>query len=201
MTQHRMQLLVPPRTVTWYPAGEDCSDSVDGDLFLIDHGTLADDAIELGQEALTVTQPELKGYTWCAHTAFRRGQIAGADALGEMGFKGYERRTVAGYKHHLYAKVHFDASEEQCATAVEFDESCEGLEYGWTEYPTLALDGLTEAKLACTWGDAIICSTKETIVLMGLGLFPDRPPAMVVPARMALWIGAAVINGVPTTTA
>ena len=185
-----MQLVVPPFSVRYFAEGENCNDSVDGDLYLIDHGTLADDAIKLAQEALCLTEPELAGFTLCAHTAFRRGSIDGRDALSEMGFHGFERRTVYNYKHHNYAVVHFDVSDEKRSTSVTNDEACEGLSYGWAEYPFLALDDITGAKLACSWGDSIICSTHCTMDLMGLGLFPDRPPAMVVPARMALWFSA-----------
>jgi hypothetical protein len=185
-----MKLIVPPSTVEWYPVGQDCADAVDGDLLLIDHGTLADDAIKIGQRALQVTEPDLTGYTWCAHTAIVRGQVLGGTGVSEMGFGGFERRPLLGYRHHLYAKVHFNVTEHQRVTAVSNDLSCEGLNYGWLSYPPLVLDGLTGEKLACSWGDAIICSHHCTLVLMGLGLFPDRPPSMVVPARMALWIGA-----------
>ena len=196
-----MKLRVPPCTIQWYPPGYHCIDSVDGDIFLIDHGTLVDDVIRLGQEALTITEPELKGYTWCEHTATRRGYIDGEDALSEMGWKGYERRILANYAHRLYAKVHFEVDDVLRANAVANDVSCEGLEYGWEEYPPLVLDGLTGAQLACTFGDAIICSTKETLVMMGLGLMPDRLPSMVVPARIAYWVGAnpsIMSNATPT---
>lgn len=185
-----MNLIVPPCTVRWFPEGEDCVDSVDGDLFLIDHGTWEDDAIKIGQEALTFTEPELDGYTWCAHTAFRRGTFYGQDALSEMGFGGFERRAVRGYRHHLYAVAHFDVSDERRSTAVANDVACESLDYDWLQYAPLVVDGLTGAKLACSWGDAVICSTHCTMDLMGLSLFPDRAPTMVVPARMALWVGA-----------
>jgi len=191
MTNDRMTLVVPAFTIEWYEAGQDCTDATDADLLLIDHGTWADDAIKLGQEALTITEPDLKGFTWCAHTAVVRGTIDDLTAVSEMGFGGYERRQLFDYKHHVYAKVHFNVSDELRATAVSNDVSCQGLDYGWLEYPALVTDGLTGAKLACTWGTAIICSTHCSLVLMGLGLFPDRPPAMVVPARMALWFGAA----------
>ena len=187
---HLMQLRLPPFTVGWYPAGIDCTDSVDGDLFLIDHGTWEDDAIQLAQKALLLTEPDLEGFTWCAHTAFRRGAFAGEEMLSEMGPRGYERRPVKDYHHRLYAKVHFEVEDAPRLNAVSNDFCCEGLEYGWEQYPVLALDDLTGAKLACGWGDAIICSTHCVLVLMGLGLFPDRPPSTVVPARMALWTGA-----------
>jgi hypothetical protein len=193
MTEKLMKLRVPPHTIRWFAAGEHCADSVDGDLFLIDHGTWEDRAIELAQEALLLTEPDLDGFTWCAHTAFRRGEIDSRDALSEMGARGYERRAVYDYRHHLYAVVHFEVSDDLRAISLENDESCEGLEYDWFQYAALALDDLTGAKLACAWGDSIICSTHCTLCLMGLGLFPDREPAVTVPARMAKWVNASNI--------
>jgi hypothetical protein len=190
MSNHLMELVLPPFTVTWFPSGEEIVGAVDADLLLVDHGDLIDDTIRVAQWALSITETELRGYTWCAHTAIVRGEIDGVQAVSEMGLRGHERRPLANYKHRLVALVHFDVSPDQRATAVAYDVACETLEYGYEQYPVFVLDDLTGAKLACSWGDALICSTQDTMVLMGLGLFPDRPPAMVVPARMALWFGA-----------
>lgn len=160
-----------------------------GDLLLVNHGTIFDDAVGIGQEALTLTEPELKGYTWCRHTGVIRYQD-GKPWVSEMGPRGYERRPIDGYDHELYAVVNFDASAEQRLTAMKFDEACSDVDYGWFEYFPLVIDGLTAAKFAGSWGDAIICSTHVTLVLMGLGAFPDRPPDAVTPAHWALWTGA-----------
>jgi hypothetical protein len=200
MTNHTMKLLLPQFTVRWYFEGEECTDSQDGDIFLIDHGTFFDTVIKDMQDVLALSEPELDGYTWCAHVAIRNGKMSGLDALSEMGPRGHERRTVSGYKHHVYAVVSFSVERDDRMTACEFDDACSGLDYGWLEYPPFAFDDLTGAKFACTWGDTIICSTHVTMCAMGLGLFPDRPPAMVAPARMALWFKASVQSqSVPTT--
>lgn len=186
-----MKLIVPPNTIRWYPEGQECFDAQDGDLVLVDHGSIEDDFIKLAQEILSYgDQPDLRGYTWCAHDAFVRGKINDYVAVSEMGPSGYERRPLYDYKKKLYAVVHFAVSDEARATAVAYDEACEGLHYDWFQYVPFALDDLTEAKLSCAWGDAIICSTHVTMCLMGLGLFPDRPPSWVVPARTALWCRA-----------
>ena len=199
MTNHNMRLTVPPFKVTWFPRGVDCADAEDGDLILMDHGTWEDDAIEVAQELLTLSEPDLKGYTWCAHTAYVRGIVDGEIMVSEMGPSGYERRPLKGYTHRQYAVVHFNVDDITREQADSFDEACQGLDYGWFQYPAIALDDLTGVKLACSWGDTIICSTHCTMVLMGLGLFPDRPPAMVVPARMAQWFKASKMTaGTPT---
>jgi hypothetical protein len=175
--------------VRWFAAGEHCADPRSGDVLLVDHGTWADDAIKLGQEALCASEPDLKGFTWCAHTALVR--CDGPEPMvSEMGFRGFERRPLLDYKHHEYAVATFSISGEQRTTELANDAACQGLEYGWLEYPALELDGLTGAKLACSWGDAIICSHHVTLCMMGAGLFPDRPPSQIVPARIALWVSA-----------
>ena len=200
MTNHNMKLIVPPVSVRWFPAGVDCLDAVDGDLVLMDHGTWEDRAIEWAQEGLLLSEPDLRGFTWCAHTAYVRGADAdGSPMVSEMGPGGFERRPLRGYTHHLYAVAHFDVANDLRWNADAYDQACEGLDYDWFQYPVLALDDLTGATLSCAWGDAIICSTHCTLVLMGLGLFPDREPASVVPARMAKWCGAGKMTaGTPT---
>jgi hypothetical protein len=190
VSQHRMKLILPEFTVTYYPQGVHCEEASDADLFLINHGTLSSDAIKLGQEALSLTESEIRPFTWITHSAVTRGRDETGPILSEMGFAGYERRPLIGYKERDYSKVHFNVSDEFRAQAVENDEACEGLEYGWLSYPPLVLDGLTGAKLAAAWGDSLICSAHTTLVLMGLGLFPDRPPNAVVPARQGYWFNA-----------
>lgn len=190
MTNHRMTLTVPPVSLRWFPKGIDCTDALDGDLILMDHGSLADDAIRLGQEALLLTEPELKGFTWCSHTAYVRNGPGPGVTISEMVPSGHRRRSLTDYVHHVYAVAHFDVSPEMVTNANAYDKACESLEYGWLQYPVFALDDFTGAKFACGWADTVICSNHCTMVEMGLGLFPDRPPSMVVPARMALWCDA-----------
>lgn len=195
-----MELILPSYTVDWFLEGQHCEDAIDGDLILMDHGTWEDDLISLAQEVLVLTQHELKGCTWCAHTGIVHGYIDGRTALSEMGPGGHERRTLYDYKHHLYARVRFNVDEDARKTAMSYDTACSHLAYGWAQYPVLALDELTGEKWACSWGCTIVCSTHCTMVLMGLGLFPDLPPSMVIPARMAYWFKASkpVAIGSPT---
>jgi hypothetical protein len=195
MTTDRMTLIIPPFTMDWYPEGVDCTDAADADLFLIDHGTWEDRVIEEAQEILLLTEPDLKGFTWCAHNAIARGSnAAGLKMLSEMGPSGFERRPIYEYKHHVYARVHFLVGDELRGNAVKYDEACENLDYGWSQYLFDGLDDITGIKLACSLGDALICSTEATLVMMGLGLFPDRPPSLIVPARTALWFNAKPVT-------
>ncbi len=186
MSRTSFDLIVPPFSLRWFEAGEHCDDAQPGDILLINHGTPVSEAIDLGQKALSITEPDLLPFTWCTHDAFSRGD----GLLSEMGFRGYERRQLLDYKHHLYAVGHFDVSDEARARALGYDDAMAGIDYGWAEYLPLILDGLTGAKFEGSWGNAVICSTHLTLVLMALGLFPDRLPGSVVPARTALWLGA-----------
>ena len=185
---HQLGLIVPPHSIRFFEQGEHCSDPQTGDLVLVDHGTWQDNLIQRGQEALTLTEPDLRGYTWCAHTAFVRDGSTGT--LSEMGFRGYERRPLSDYAAHLYAVVNFTMNDEQRATMVSYDDACVGVGYGFLEYLPLIFDGLTDATFGGSFGDSLICSHHLTLLLMGGGLFPDRQADRVVPARLALWSGA-----------
>jgi hypothetical protein len=186
-----LALTVPPHSVRWFEKGEHCADAVDGDLLLVRHHTLLADAISAGQEALLLTQPDLEGFTWNDHCAIIRGHDSSLRTMvSEMGPRGYERRPLFDYQAELYAVVHFDVSTMQRETACLFDAACASVDYGWLEYLDLIVDGVTNAKFAGSWGDAIICSTHCALVLMGLGLFPDREPSNVIPAHFSLWTGA-----------
>ena len=186
MSNRRTDLIVPPHSVRYFPKGEHCTDAQPGDVLLVDHGTFSSDLILAGQRALAITEPEIKPFTWVTHNAFVRE----SDLVSEMGFKGYERRTLLDYKAYFYGVVHFDMSDEQRATTLAYDDACQGVEYGWAEFVPEVIDGLTRARFVGSWGSSIDCSTHVTLVMMGGGLFPDRSPYAVVPARVGLWVGA-----------
>jgi hypothetical protein len=126
------------------------------------------------------------GYTWSTHTAFARDKYT----LSEMGFRGYERRDILDYKHKLYAVVHFDSSAAQVQASLDFDDACQGLEYGYQEYVGLMLEAIDRDVFAGSWGDAVVCSVHTTLVAMAQGLFPDRWASLVYPALWAYWTGA-----------
>jgi hypothetical protein len=183
------RLIVPSFTLRWFPKGEHCYDSTSGDELIVRHHTVMADAISIGQEAMALTRPELRGYTWPDHDAFIH--LGGPGAIvSEMGPRGYERRGLKDYQDELYAVVHYDVSDELRANAVAFDNACSEIDYGWDEYVDDILDGLTHAKFAGSWGDNIICSTHLTLVTMALGFMPALNPDQVVPAHRAMWLGA-----------
>ncbi len=187
----QLALYIPPCTVRWFPEGVHCADAVDGDLVLVKHPTIWADAISAGQHALVLTHPQLEGYTWLDHSAIVRGHDGDLRTmLSEMGPRGYERRTLFDYHASLYCVVHFECSAIQREAAMRNDQACADVDYGWLEFAADIIDGLTDTEFVGSWGDSIICSVHCTLVLMGLGLFPNLNPAKVLPANLANWTGA-----------
>ena len=183
-------LVVPPHSIRWLPPGQDCHDAQTGDELLVKHNTILADAITIGQDAMALTRPQLRGYTSLDHNAFIRGSKDGRTMVSEMGPKGYERRPLYDYVAHMYAVVHYEVADEQRSAAVAFDEAMKDVDYGWEEYVDDILDGLTHLKFVGSWGDNIICSTHLTLVTMAMGFMPALMPSAVVPAHRAMWLQA-----------
>jgi hypothetical protein len=179
-------LRVPPHSLRWFPEGERCEVAQPGDEFLIRHGTVFADAIAAGQKVMSITETELRGFTWLNHTAFAKDAIT----LSQMGPRGYEEAAIADYDKRLYCVAHYDVTPEQRQAAVLFDQSCANVDYGWSEYVDDILDGLTHLKFVGSWGDNIICSTHLTMVTMAMGFMPALMPNAVIPAHRAMWLGA-----------
>jgi hypothetical protein len=180
------KLHVPAVSLRWFEEGEHCSDANEGDLLLVDHGTVVSDVIRDGQYLLALDDETLKPFTWCTHSAYIRN--GGADAVvSEMGFKGYERRKLSDYRARFYCVASFKVDPH---LASFYDDCMQGVSYGWAEYLPILANAVTDGKFEGAWGDSVICSTHTTMVLMGLGLFPDRLPSGVVPAHQARWVGA-----------
>jgi hypothetical protein len=185
MSRHYLQLIVPPHTVDYFPPGVECTDPQNGDLFLVDHGTTIDKLVGVGQAIEAELEPELKDFTWCRHTAyFRDGMVS------EMGPRGYERRLLSDYAAHQYARVRFQVSAEALARCDSYDVACSDVEYDFGAYASLVLDGITHSEFEVMLGDDLICSAHCALVLVGLGLFPDRAVRIVIPARLGMWLGA-----------
>jgi hypothetical protein len=191
MMKHCLALRNPTWTVRWYGYGEHCLDAQAGDVFLVDHGTSLGFFIKIGQWIISRTsQRWLKGYTWLDHVAAITVGGPGA-VVSEMGPRGYRDRELKEYIYHLYAVAHPNYSESEVAGVLANNDSCRGVPYGWIEYPALAINGLTGAKLDVSWGSSMICSFHTTMCQMGSGrFFPDKPPGSVMPTHWALWVGA-----------
>lgn len=204
-----LQLWVAPVSLRWYAEGEHCYDPVPGDLFIVDHVTTIAKAITLGEKLLTVTQPELKGYTWTDHVAWiRNGQDAlrfPSDAkrhymgrpadipdfiVSEMGPRGHEYESLFSYVDRLYCVAHFDVPDPARQMVLDNDDRCVGIGYDWWSYPSLIADGLTGCRFFGGYGSTMICSTETTVCATGLYWFPDRDAAGTAPAHNAAWVGA-----------
>ncbi len=182
--------VVPPHTVRWFPEGEHCEDPQTGDILLVDHGTFASSLVEHLEGLATIRAPYLKGYTWCGHTAIVRSDLSSVPTVSEMGFKGYERRPLWSYRARLYAVVNVQAVPEQRAAAAAFDDAMKGIDYGWLEYPEMALDDATGLQLSLSWSDHLVCSAATMTVASALGVFGDRLAVRMEPARVAYLFGA-----------
>lgn len=183
-------LVIPPHTIRWYEKGEHCTDPQSGDIILVDHGTIASNLIEEIEKMATVRESDLKGYTWCGHTAIIRTDLGPTPIVSEMGFKGYERRELETYKARRYAVVNFDVVDAQRIAACAFDDSMKDADYGWVEYPAIVLDDVTGLQLDVSWSDHLICSAATMIVGSALGFMGSRLATRTEPMRIAMWLGA-----------
>jgi hypothetical protein len=179
-------LVVPPCTVRVFLKGEHCEDARPGDFLLVDHGTAASDVLKLGQEIELPKDPGIADFLWCTHTAFMHD----SRTVSEMGFLGYERRLLETYRARDYAVVSFEAAPEQLAASIDFDDACQNLDYGWSEYLPIILEAVDRGEFAGSWGDGVVCSVHATLLAMAQGLFPDRWASLVYPALFASWTGA-----------
>ncbi len=184
------RLVLPPHRVRFYPEGSECKDPWDGDLILVDHGTLASHIIEDAEKIATFREPQLRGYTWCGHVGVIRTTLGATKMVSEMGFRGYERRPLETYKARLYAVVNFQCGPEQRLAAAQYDDSMAGADYGWAEYPVIALDDATGLSLDASWGNHVICSAHAMIVASAMGFMGTRLPTRTEPMRVAMWVGA-----------
>ncbi len=183
--------VVPPHSIRWYGPGEECTDPLNGDILLVDHGTFASTIIEDLEKVITLRSPELRGYTWCGHSANIRVDDGTAPVVSEMGFKGLERRPLANYAHRLYAVVSFtEATPEQRLAFSQFDDAMSGLDYGWFEYLPIAVDDALGTNVAGSIGDHLICSARTMLCAAPLGFMGDRLAVRTEPARIAYWLGA-----------
>src|SRR5665213_3222048 len=190
------QLILPPVLGTrMYTYGEIPPDASPGDVFLIRHGKSATKegllaaAISSGEHVLaTISQPELKDYCWPTHVAICSSVENGIPILSELGFNGFQVRSLAGYPAECFAHIRLDLNDEQRAGVLANNQAMSGAEYGWLQYFDIALDALTHGNLTGTWGTTLICSTHVTLALMGSGtFFPSMAPTSVIPAHFALW--------------
>ncbi len=189
MSEH-FTLVVPNHHIRWYDKGEHCTDPQNCDIILVDHGTVASTLVEDAEKLGAWREPELHPYTWCGHAGIIRTDLGVTPMVSEMGFKGYERRDLEEYRARRYAVVSLLAVREQRLAAAKFDDAMQGADYGWLEYPAMALDDVLGTQLSVSNADHVVCSAHTMLVASALGFFGDRLAVRTEPMRIAFWLGA-----------
>ena len=179
-----------PTSVRWYPEGEHCDDPIAGDIILVNHGTSLAWAISSGQTlASHLWRRDLKGYTWLDHCGIIRGGVDGF-IVSEMGPRGHEFRSLAHYQDRLYAIANFAVGDLSRARVLASDTRLHGIEYGFIQYPSLVINGLTSAAIAASYGESMICSTHVAWCAKNEYFTLDRQDNAAIPADIAKIIGA-----------
>lgn len=183
-----------PHSVRYFPAGFTCTDPVAGDVIIVDRGSILPRLIKTGEWVIAnlplVGEPELKPYTWCDHVAFIREDVPGVFTVSQMEATGHQIVPLEGYRANDYAVAHFDVADELRALVLAADARCAGIEYGFFQYPFLALGGVSGGKLAVAYGSSMVCSTEVATCGENIYWTSDRNAAAVIPSRIALWVGA-----------
>jgi hypothetical protein len=196
MADKGFTLILPPVLgKKFYTYGDIPSNASPGDVFIIRHGKSATKegllaaAISSGEHVLaTISQPELKNYCWPTHVAICSAVENGIPILSELGYNGFQVRSLKDYPAECFVHIRLDLTDNQRAGVLSNNRAMSNAEYGWLEYFDIALDAVTHGHLTGTWGSTIICSTHVSLALMGSGVFfPDREPTSVIPAHFALW--------------
>jgi hypothetical protein len=186
----RIPVWVAPHSVRFYEPGATMTDLEPGDVVLIDHNSWVAKGITVGEWLLSrISEPELRGYTWADHCALSR-ERDGQMVISEMGPRGHEFRAVSDYDDRLSARVRFDVSSELRERVLAADQRLHGIRYGFDQYPFLAVNGLTGAKIAASYGSAMVCSTAVTWCAKNIYFTPDRQDSAVIPAHITYWVRA-----------
>lgn len=180
---------VAPHSTRWFGPGEHCADPRDGDVLIVDHGTVWSRVLIFTARLFAWLHPSLRAFVWCDHIAFIR-MVNGVPFVSEMGPTGHRLRALAHYQSRLYCIVTFAVSDEDRGRVVAADERLGALEYGWGEYPAQAVNGITGLHLAVT-GRAMDCSA--AVALCGWNIYwnLNGPPQANAPWDMARAVGAA----------
>ena len=179
---------VPKHTIRWYQTNEECTDPVEGDLLLIRHTGLLPTLIRTGERVMALSDHGLEPYCWTNHAAivtYRNG----VPMVSEMAGRGNQIVPISTYTHALYAVVNFNITAAQRNAVSAATARCEGIQYGWYQYPFLALDAF-HLHISGGSSERMICSTMATMVQMEGGLWPDRQPLGISPAHLARIVGA-----------
>ena len=118
--------------------------------------------------------------------------------VAQMGPKlwksGHQYAPAAGYVHNWCCVVHFEMSDADRQWLLDADDGHAFIEYGFFQYPFLAISGLTGVTIGGTLGCSEICSTHVVDCAQNLCLRADRPASAMMPAHIA-----KLVDAVPPT--
>src|SRR5438067_2404075 len=133
--------------------GQRMIDPEPGDFILTHGAELFSALIRIGQQ-LRFRGPDRPNTYWNHASLIISTDGAIIEALGT----GVARRSLADYDPTQYTVVRINASQEDRAEAVAFDEHCVGLPYGSITIVSIALSLLTGAKFSFGFDGQLICS-------------------------------------------
>ena len=199
-----IDLWVAPHTIRWYETGEHCSDPKIGDIIIVRHRTFLATIIAFAQWLLSLIHHEFKGYTWGDHVAviiqasgqeFARNTVVtfapGTWIVSEMGPRGHEHRALSAYQSKLYCVVHFDVPAVDHQKVVNADYAFNDIDYGFIQYPFLAINAFTGLPISVSFGSSMVCSCEVTIIGMNIYWIPNVQPSGVFPMHISYWVGAS----------
>ena len=185
--------VVPQVTVSIFDSGEHCTNSLPGDMILVEHHGAMPAIIRFGQR--------LRYWAW--RNLFRKSQYekdfctvnhamivvsGGKDALvSQMEAKGGTIVSLASYVDKKYAVVSpVNVSDEQRLSSARVGLWCEGIAYGWLSIFGSAIDCLIPVvEVALGSGQRMICSTASSLAHRCVNLIPDKSDVSVMPADLA----------------
>lgn len=180
---------VAPHSIRWYGPGEHCSDPQDGDLFIVDHGTVLSRALILAARLFARLHPSLRPFAWCDHVAWLRN-VNGVFFVSEMGPSGHKQRSLEHYQPRLYCVVSFDVPDEDRQRVCRADDRCSAVEYGWSNYVAQGFDGVTGLRVAGAAGDSMDCSAEVALCGWNVYWTLSRNPLACSPWDIAQAVGA-----------
>ncbi len=178
---------VPTSTYRIFGPGEQCTDSVRGDLVLVRHENAMARAIR--QIERVRVAPE---FCWCNHAAIILD--GGEDAIVSQEEPAGDSETpLANLGGIVFAVVHYpEITDAQRDAVARFARNTIGLGYGYFQILADAFNGLSGLELTFGWGDRMVCSTAGCRALERAGLIADRSPYAVNPAHLAQYHGVRV---------
>jgi hypothetical protein len=176
---------VPPHTVRYFGPGEDCTDTLAGDLILFSTDDIYAKVIKFGERLRLWLQGEDTIFARVNHAGIALGDGTVVQMIGGGGTV----TPLAHYKHLSYAVVETPATAAQAGLAVAAAKWYVNVPYGFPSVASDSLYLLTGLPIALTVGQSVVCSAMATSCQRPLGLIPGKADIAVLPSDLALWYG------------